>query len=90
MDARTKKKSEQRLQVHLVQTVLENKSERCGQALEVDWKDMKEWMKKMDISKESGKVGGAKEPVGFQEETGIFVKQELSNHALVISQRWPS
>ena len=52
---------------------------------------LKKRMKEIKISKvvcDGGKEG--QKSAGFQEENGVFVKHELKDHAMVISQGWPS
>ena len=52
---------------------------------------LEEKVKEMRIGKEVCEGGKERQKsAGFQEENGVFIKHELKEHAMVISQGWPS
>ena len=56
-----------------------------------EWVDMvSERMEKLKLRSVPEDREGLGEVLGFQEETGQFVKRALPDHALVIAQGWPS
>jgi hypothetical protein len=58
---------------------------------ESEWVEMlSEGMEKLKLRSVPEEREGFGEMLGFQEETGQFVKRVLPDHAMVISQGWPS
>jgi len=51
-------------------------------------KELRKSMERLDLRKPT-KEEGFRKVLGFQEETGKFIKRELPDHAMVISQGWP-
>jgi len=61
----------------------------CAQRVEAELKEMNKSMENLHLRK-SPDIEGFCKVLGFQEETGRFIKRELPDHAMVISQGWPS
>jgi len=84
----TKERPKARVPKKETQVGEEDRSSEDAPRAEADLKDLRKSMERLDLKKPT-EGESFRKILGFQEETGKFIKRELPDHAMVISKGWP-